>query len=208
VERSLHVEREHRKDHNTKELEGITDEIEAAFATECHAEDIFEVERDFPRIQRYALFVSMMGMLEANVVGLCRVAHRIFGTPKDFKDRAPQVVARGVKYLEGEAEIDTSRFRYFIDLAQNLNLLRNCITHAEGSLKCRDDAESIKEFIEGIPTVGIDDRERLVLREDFVEKTTHAMHTFLERLHDALRKTLNAETDQLFPKKEPENTFK
>ncbi len=203
VEGSLHAERALREDRATKELEDITDELEAVFVAECHAEDIFQVEKDFPRVQRYALFVSMMGMLEANIVGLCRAAHRIIPIPEDFNDRKPKVVTRGVTYLESKAGIDTSRFLYYIKLAKQLNSLRNCITHAEGSLKERGDAESITKFIRDIPTVKIDNRDRLVLLEGFVENTTHEMHTFLDRLHDALSKAWKAQQDTSTPTNKP-----
>jgi len=186
VEQSLRAEHTRRKDRATEELEGITDESEAMFIAECHAEDIFQVERDFPRVQRYALFVSMMGMLEANIVGLCRVAHRIFCIPKEFNAYS-QVVAQGVAYLENKAGINTSRFHSRIEFVRKLNSLRNCIAHAEGSLKNRHDAKVIKEFVKNIPTVELDNQERLVLMEGFVGNTAYETHILLDRLHDALK---------------------
>ena len=191
IERALHRERKQRVSHAAKELENVVDDYQSGFLAECHAEDIFQVETDFPRLQRYALFVSLMGMVEANIVAICRVTHKIFNTEKVFNERGFCVILRGVKHLEDEVGIDTSQLRYYIGLIDNLIRVRNCITHAEGSLKNRNDAATIKEFATDIPTLTVDERNHLVLSKGFVENSTHEMHTFLDRLHDAISKKLN-----------------
>lgn len=196
VEHSLRAEKKRRQERAAEELDSIADEYDAAFAAEYHAEDIFEVETDFPRLQRYALFVSMMGMVEANVVGLCRIARRILSITCEFKDGAPRVVARGVKYLEQHAGIDTSLFCDYIDLAADLNRVRNCVAHAEGIVKACKDAEKIESFLKRIPTADVDERGHLLLREGFVENMSHEMHTFLDRLHDAVSKRLETQQDK------------
>lgn len=193
VERALYSERKRRVSRAAKELENVADDYQSGFLTECHAEDIFQVETDFPRLQRYALFASLMGMVEANIVALCRAAHQILNTAKDFNGKGSCVILRGVKYLEDEIGADTSRFRYYIGLADNLIRVRNCITHAEGSLRNRDDAATIKAFAKDIPTLTIDERDHLALSKGFVENSTHEMHTFLDRLHDAVGKRLNVQ---------------
>lgn len=193
VERALHAERKRRKATADREVQKITDEYDAGFCAACHAEDIFQVEVDFPRLQRYALVASMMGMVEANVVGFCRAARRIFAIADEFNDHAPRVIARGVQYLERNAGVDTSRFRYYVNLAEDLSRIRNCIVHSEGSLKNRKDADEIKAFAKPITTLVVDSHDRLLPKQGFVENSTHEMHDFLNRLHDALRKRLDAQ---------------
>jgi len=195
VENFFHLECGHREELVAKELEGVTDEFDAAFIAACHAEDVFQVQSDFPRVQRYALFVSMMSMLEANVVGLCRAAHNIFEIQTEFNARGSGVVSRGVEYLKTEVNINTSRFPSYIKLAQNLNFLRNCITHAEGSLEGRDDAQAIEAFINTNPTLELDQQNRLILLKGFVENSTHTMHTYVNRLHDAVKERSDTQQD-------------
>jgi hypothetical protein len=136
---------------------------------------------------------SMLGMVEANVVAYCRAARRLIGLQDDFDDRKPGVIARGVQYLEDKAKIDTVRFRYYICLADDLVRVRNCIVHSEGSLKNRKDADQIKAFVKGIPTISVDDHGRIVLKHGFVENSTHEMQNFLNRLHDGMRKRVDAQ---------------
>jgi len=193
VEDALHTERKRRVSHMAKRLSAVTDEEEAGFLTEVYAEDIFQVETDFPRIQRYALFVSLMSMVESNVIGLCRTSGRIFTIPKEFKESTPRVVERGVEYLENQVGINMSRFKYYINLSKILNHIRNCIVHVEGSLKNRKEACPLKDFIKDTPTLDIDKHERIVLNKGFVENSTHEMHTFLDRLYDELVKKFNAQ---------------
>jgi len=193
VERAFGAERKRRKAKATREMKKVADEKEAGFLAAGHYEDIFQVETDFPRIQRYALVASMMGMVEANVVGFCRVARRIFAIPAEFNDRGSCVITRGVQYLVEEAGVDTSRFRSYVTLAEKLSKVRNCMVHAEGSLGDRKEAGEIREFAEAHPRLVIDDRDRLVPKNGFMESNTHEMHIFLDRLHDALKKRLDAQ---------------
>lgn len=193
VERALHSECKRRKATAERKVQKITDEYDAGFCAACHAEDIFQVEVDFPRLQRYALVASMMGMVEANVVRFCRVARRIFAITDEFNDHAPRVIARGVQYLERNTGVDTLRFRYYVNLAEDLSRVRNCIVHSEGFLKNRKDADEIKAFAKSIPTLVIDDHDRLLPKQGFVENSTHEMNNFLDRIHDALRKKLDTQ---------------
>ncbi len=151
MEHSFREEQKRRLELTAEEIDSQTDEYETAFAVECHSEDIFEVEIDFPRLQRYALFFSMMGMVEGNVVGLCRVARRIFPITCEFNERAPGVVTRGVKNMEQYSEINTIGFRYYINLATNLNGVRNCITQAEGVVSERLKTQQDKSRVIGQP---------------------------------------------------------
>ena len=193
VERTLPAERKRRNATAGREIQKTTDEYDAWFLAECHAEDIYQVEVDFPRLQRYALVVSMMGMVEANVVGFCRAARRIFAIADEFNDLTPRVIARGVQYLERYAGVDTARFRCYVNLAEDLSRVRNCIVHSEGSLKNRTDADMIKAFVKTIPSLVVDDHDRLLPKQGFVENSTHEMHNLLNRLHDALRKNVDTQ---------------
>lgn len=197
IENALQTERKRRESDAAKKLSSVNDENEASLLAEFYAEDIFQVETDFPRLQRYALFASLMSMVEANIIGLCRTARRIFSISKDFKDNTPGVIARGVEYLENQVGIDTSKCKYYINLSQNLNLIRNCIVHVEGSLKNRKDTDTIKNFIKDITVLDIDKHERIVLNKGFVENSTQEMHTFFDCLYDALAKKFN--TQQIAP---------
>jgi len=197
VEDALHTERKRRESDAAKKLSAVHDKNEASLLAEFYAEDIFQVETDFPRLQRYALFVSLMSMVEANVFGLCRTARRIFTISKDFKINYSPGIEQGVKYLENQVEIDTSKFKDYIILSQNLIHIRDCIVHAEGSLKNRNKASTIKDFIKSTTTLDIDRRERIVLNKGFVETSTKEMHKFFNCLFSALVKKFNAQQDTM-----------
>lgn len=111
--------------------------FKAAFLAECYAEDIFEIKRDFPRIQRYSLFVNAMSITEAGIVSLCHVVKRIFDIPDDVKGKGPGVISVGIKYLHDNAGFDLLKNQYYISLADDLRNVRNCITHAGGCIRGR-----------------------------------------------------------------------
>ena len=190
VEDALHTEQNRVESWATQKINDLNDKIDASLLAEFYAEDIFQVEIDFPRLQRYALFVSLMSMVESNLIGFCRTAHRIFSISKVFDSTRPQVIKRCMEYLEQGSEIDMSQFKYYIDLSINLNHIRNCIVHAEGSLKNRKDSEIIKNFIKDKPTISLDmdKHERILFNKGFVECYSEEMHNFFDCLSVELAK--------------------
>ena len=186
IERTLHREQRRRTADAQKKLDGVTDEYEQAFLAECYAEEIFEVERDFPRIQRYSLFVNAMSITEAGVVALCRAAERIFDLEKGINETAPGVIKAGTTFLHKNVGFHLVKNQHYVSLIEELRKVRNCITHSGGSLRGRKDADDIRTFVAGIPTAEIDSHDYLILHKGFVENMTHEMNTLLNRLCEAV----------------------
>lgn len=186
IESTLHREQRRRTTDVQKKLGGLTDEYEQAFLAECYAEEIFEVERDFPRIQRYSLFVNAMSITEAGVVALCRAAERIFELEKGINETAPDVIKTGITFLHKNAGFHLVKNQHYVSLIEELRKVRNCITHSGGSLRGRKDADDIRSFVAGIPTAEIDSHDYLILHKGFVENMTHGMNTLLNRLSEAV----------------------
>lgn len=192
IECTLSREQNRRTSKAKKKLCAESDEYDQAFLVACYAEDMFQIERDFPRIQRYALFVSAMGSLEAGIVSLCRAAKQIYNISEDFNEREPRVVVRGIRFLQDNVGIDTSRDQCYITLAGDLQKIRNCITHSGGNLKDRKDAEDIRKFVVAKRTIGIDQYDSLLLQAGFVNKMTHGMRTLLDRLYESVSKKMQS----------------
>lgn len=195
VEDALHTEQKRRESYVVQKLSALKDENNALLLAEFYAEDIYQVEIDFPRLQRYALFVSLMSMLESNLVGFCRTACRIFFISKDFDGTRPGVIKRSMEYLERDVGIDTSQFKYYIDLSINLNHIRNCIVHDEGSMRNRKDSEIIKDFIKDKATISLDldKHERIFLNKGFVECYLQKVHKFFDCISTELAKKFSAQ---------------
>jgi hypothetical protein len=195
VERALKDEIKRRVAAIEKDFVTISDKQKRALLVECYAEDVFEVERDFPRIQRQALFVSTMGVVEANIVSICRAASRILRISEDFKDRGPCVIARGITFLEEKARIDTSKYQSDIRLAENLVAVRNCIAHSAGDIKSRkpDEAKKIRRFVSRVQTIDIDRHDHLIIHRGFVESSSERMQILVDRLFDSVGKRLKVQ---------------
>ena len=157
LERTLAQESKERLALGEKQLQGVDNEDEQAWIAEGIAEDIFQAEREFPRILRYSLYVTMMSLTEACIVRLCKVAHRHLSMRDEFDERSSDVIQRGIKYLS-DAGVDTSGLCYYRCLVNNLRNIRNAISHAEGRIARRPDEKEIREFAATIPTITIDDR--------------------------------------------------
>jgi len=194
VEEALHVKKKRRESYVSQKLSVMDDENEASLMAEFYAEDIFQIEIDFPRLQRYALFVSLMSIVESNLIGFCRTAKHLLSVSKDFDGTLPQVIKRSMEYLENEARIDISQFKYYIDLSIILSHIRNCIVHDEGSIKNRKDSVIISDFIKGKETILLDtDRgKKIILNKGFVEYYSQEVLKFLDCVSIGLGKKVSS----------------
>jgi hypothetical protein len=167
-------------------------EEERAFNSVAIDDSLFEVKRDFPRIVRYSLLVSMMSTTESCLVRLCRVAHSSLKIKVKFKEACRDVIRRALEYLQVDAGLDTSRMRYHKELADSLRMLRNPIVHSAGCIKGRSDESHIRAFTKPGVGVKIDKRSNIVLLDRFVMNNTRGMKQFIIQSHAKLKKQIGA----------------
>jgi hypothetical protein len=172
-----------------KDSEG---EEERAFNSVAIDDSLFEIKRDFPRIVRYSLLVSMMSTTESCLIRLCRVAHSSLNIQDKFQEKGPDVIQRALTYLQDDARLDTSRMRYYKELADSLRNLRNPIVHSAGCIKGRLDETHIRAFAKPGVGVEIDKQSNIVLSDRFVMNNTRGMKQLSIRLHGKLKKQINA----------------
>jgi hypothetical protein len=172
-----------------KDCEG---EEEQAFNSVAIDDSLFEIERDFPRIVRYSLLVSMMSTTESCLVRLCRVARRNLDIKSKFREDGSDVIQRALKYLQDEAGLNTSSMRYRKELADSLRKLRNAIAHSVGCIKERKDEPDIRAFTKPGVGVVIDKRNNIVLSNRFVMNNTVGMKQLVIQLHGKLKKRIGA----------------
>jgi hypothetical protein len=83
-------------------------------------------------------------------------------------------------------------------------LVRNCITHSEGSLKVREaddakamirkakEAKAIREYAAKNPEIIEEDQyNHLTLQPDFIETSTSEMLSLLDRLHESVAREMS-----------------
>ncbi len=188
VEEAISKETKLRRQRGKRQLDKIKSEEERAFHSVEIDANLFEVERDFPRIVRYSFFVSMMSTTEASLVRLCRIAHHRLAIKEKFNDRGNGVIKRALEYLDVKANLDTSRMEYYKKLAENLFRLRNVIAHSEGCINGRSDEATLRAYCKKPSMATIDKRSNLVISGRFVFNNAHEMEGLITRLIDKLRK--------------------
>lgn len=197
VERALKDELAHRTKTAERAIARATDQDQQDFLAASYADGIVQVEADFPRIQRYALFTTAMCLVESSITELCGVAQRLGLAAEAFSSRRPHVVVRGIDYLQGRAALDISLHRDLVELASCLVSLRNCIVHDNGEVRERDDAQRIRAFVARVPTLRTDARDRLELKSGFIEHMSHQMHMLIDILLERMKTRMNAQTRRL-----------
>jgi len=175
----------------TRECAALAKKIEAEKADLSHDEkeyldgwyedDFLQLQEDFPRLQRYALFTTAMASVEANIVALCHVIKGNMMLTVDFKKPHSNIVSNSLNYLKKQAVVDMTRISHDIQNLDMFRRIRNCIVHSEG--KNTDfDPEQIRDYCNSIPTLSIDNNNRIILSEDFVSIALHIIRQFFDGL--------------------------
>ena len=172
-----------------KDCEG---EGEQAFNSVAIDDSLFEIERDFPRIVRYSLLISMMSTTESCLVRLCRIARRRLEITDEFNEKGNNVIERALTYLAKKGGLDISRMRYYSELVDSLRNLRNAITHSEGCIEGRKEEPDIRAFTKPRVGVEIDKRNNIVLSNRFVMNNTAGMKRLVIQLHGKLKRQIGA----------------
>jgi hypothetical protein len=157
-----------------------------------YEDEFVQLQEEFPRLQRYALFTTAMAMVETNVVALCHTLQNIMGLSVLYKKPRNNIVVNSINYLRDHAKIDMSRINYDIDQIDMLRRLRNCIVHSEGE---NTDAkpEEIKAYCEKLPTLSMDSKNRILLLEGFVGIALYLIQQLFNGLFERSKKTIEAQ---------------
>ncbi|MEX5218342.1 MAG: hypothetical protein NW701_10995 [Nitrospira sp.] len=163
-------------------------EEEQGFNSVAIDDNLFEIERDFPRIVRYSLLKTLMSTTEACLVRLCRVARKEYNIQEDVNNRGPGVIPKAIEYLQDKVHINSSRQKSEKELLTNLIYLRNAVTHADGCIDGRDDEQKIVEFAaKSSELIQIKDKT-IILLDRFIAGHAHVLRTFVDGFHAKFRR--------------------
>ena len=125
----------------TRECSALAKKIEAEKANRSQDErdyldgwyenDFLQLQEEFPRLQRYALFTTAMATVETNVVALCHTLKDNMSLTINYKKPHANIVSNSINYLKKHAQVDITRISYDIDKMDMLRRIRNCIVHSE-----------------------------------------------------------------------------
>jgi len=192
VESALLDMKEHIVSRAVREIDRTEDEDAKQFLAECYGEEVLDVEKVYPQVQRRALFTMVMSQLEVHLKALCKLAKRFLNLETGFNESKHPVIVNAVRYLKEEAGIDTTRIKYYTSLADELRYVRNCIVHAEGRISKANNCKAVRAFVQRIPTIESDESETLVLKSGFVEIFAHEMYTLMDRLYNLVSKRIRS----------------
>jgi len=154
--------------------------------------DFLQLQEEFPRLQRYALFTTAMAVVEANVVSLSHTLQDIMNLAVDYKKPRTNIVSNSINYLKEHARVDMTRISYDINSMDMFRRLRNCIVHSEGK-NTDPNPEEIRSYCDSIPTLSIDKNDRIILSEGFVSVALQSIRQFFDGLIEKSKKALEAQ---------------
>ena len=146
----------------------------------------------FMRFQRYGIFATVMSSIETNLLIFCSLGRKLYGWPENFNPKSPAVFRRAVDYIQKNSGISLHRHSRDLELIRHFQRLRNCILHSGGTILKRKDESLLREFIDKIPTLLVDSRDRIILLEGFVPIVLNiSIHFFDILLYEIKRQMQN-----------------
>jgi hypothetical protein len=189
AERQLKEENKRLEKRLSQELKKLGDEEARQFAVEWYADDFVRLDEVYPNLQRRGLFLTVMSMLEANLLRTCQTCHQIYEIPLKFKVKKKQgrVIVQAMNYLQKNLTIRDRAFKSDWLNLQHFWTIRNAFVHNNGIPK-KPELQEVTEFCTPIPTIEIDHRRRIILKEGSVQMVIHVVALFFSVLIDEIRR--------------------
>ena len=153
-------------------------------------DDIYQLSEVFPRIQRYSLFVSIIGMIEHHLQYICRQAKRICHEELAASDLNGKGLVRSIDYL-----IKVCHFRISRNSGSQMHHLkifqkmRNAIVHNDGR-PSGGDLTAIKQYRKGNPHFEVTERDQIVLSGKFLITVIHNADLLFRIIFGELKKRM------------------
>jgi hypothetical protein len=166
--------------------------LEREAESDWFADDICRMSDIFPKIQRYSLFTSLLGMIEHHLRGFCHSAKEICEVELSAADLRGHGIAQSLDYLT-----KVCHFRISRNNKSNYNHLkmfqkmRNAIVHADGRLTGRD-LTTIRQYRKRNPHFEVTERNEILLSSGFLYTVILTAEQFCKQLLGELNKRLKS----------------
>lgn len=142
-------------------------------------EEIHNLQETFPRIQRYSIFVLLMGTIEHELNWICECARRAWKTDLKDNDLAGHGIYRSVDYLTKVCQFRiakdaTSPLQYLITFQQ----LRNVIIHNGGHIK-EEERKRFEAYRTHNPHFTVSASGNIVLTDQFLYAVIQTAQDFV-----------------------------
>ncbi|WEA43818.1 hypothetical protein [Priestia aryabhattai] len=141
-----------------------------------YIDEAIQYSKDFPRIMRNSLFVSIYSFLEDKIVELCTSNDDSGGNPNFWN------IKKAIDYLKKDLGLDvpkgTKEWQYITHAIR----IRNCIVHCNGVVSRSSDRVNLENSIKAIDFVNQEDG-RIILDSGFCLEFLENVHSFLRQLY-------------------------
>ncbi|MDP1383372.1 hypothetical protein Q8G31_27025 [Priestia megaterium] len=175
IESSFRKELDFFEDEAKRVPEGLEDEFWDSYMDEAR-----QYSKEFPRIMRNSLFVSIYTFLESKIADLCVSDEKTLLTLSDIRGQGIEQASTYLKkVLFIDFPYDTEEWKYI----KKAQLLRNCIVHTNGQLSKVRKPESVEKAIEELDFVNKDDNGYISLESEFCLDFIETVYLFLQELY-------------------------
>ncbi|MFC1462963.1 hypothetical protein ACFLQU_05080 [Verrucomicrobiota bacterium] len=150
-------------------------------ALEFYGEMISVIDSTFLRTFRSCMLVSLYSVVENSLRHLCGHLRKKTKAQISLNEINGQGIWRAKVYLEKVCGLKLPA-KGWSDVIK-LNRIRNCVVHAEGSIKACDNPTKLKNIIEHDPALSIDHFGNMQIMPEYIEKTLKDIEVFLMAIY-------------------------
>lgn len=155
---------------------------------EYYAEENSKIEEVNIQLFRKSIIIMLYSFLENSLNSLCRHLKYLMDISIDLYDLRGSGIYRAKKFLENLANIDFSNLNKEWEYLSNLNKIRNCLVHTGGNIYRANNAENLRNIINGEPALKIKNDKYILIEKEYIDMCIVNIERFLKKLH---RKVFN-----------------
>lgn len=135
---------------------------------EYFSEEHYEIENIFLKNLRYSAVVSVYSFLEVALNDLCAYLKRAMGLLLDLGDLTGDGIMRAKVFLIKVCKVDFPEKSNEWQEIMKLNLVRNCIVHTQGDVRCVSSPTKLKDVVRNTKGLKIDNDIFLLIDSSYI----------------------------------------
>lgn len=145
-----------------------------------HERDSFE--SNFIYQYRNSTLVSIYSLLESRVNELADVLGEMLDKKIKISDLSGEGVVRAKKYFEKVCELEFEKINSIWSAVMELNTVRNCIVHCEGSIERARSARNLKNIVQNSYGLSESKNKTILIERTYIECSIDNIESFHNHL--------------------------
>lgn len=154
-----------------------------------YGDDLYEIEKIQINLYRNSTVISLHSLLESELNSICKHIYKKLNYPIEQSDLYGNGINRSKKYLQLIAGVKFENLNTEWSKISDLNKIRNCIVHCNGTVEISNDTKkqkSLEKIINCHPHLEFIHNSKIIISKEFIEQSITDIEKFLDNIYQQL----------------------